>query len=175
MFSKILAFGLGALALVNAATAVFSFQTPMLSCNVNMLGTSQAAVKAFDELPEDHKSGQYKIFNKAFPDLHLVARQALQPVMLSFPGEDPVGDRIMGGRILLRNVGINAGMEFSGYDIIAWSSGGSAFAVERAGEEYVIKLIHEDLVWSLGSSSDKLHVESRQGLPKQLWHFQAVN
>ncbi|KAF8190209.1 hypothetical protein K438DRAFT_1763228 [Mycena galopus ATCC 62051] len=86
MFSKILAFGLGALALVNAAPAVFSFQTPMLSCSVNVLGTSQAVVKSFDKFPGP---GKYKISNKAFPDLQLRANVPLQPVTASSPGQDP--------------------------------------------------------------------------------------
>ncbi|KAF8190211.1 hypothetical protein K438DRAFT_1971088 [Mycena galopus ATCC 62051] len=181
MFSKILAFGLGALALVNAAPAVFSFQTPMLSCSVNMLGTSQAAVKSFDEFSVARR---YKISNKAFPDLQLIARQSGGPVTLPSPGEDPgslgmweilpVQDGSAGFAII--NVGLNAATSSFRDVIVAGGPTPTPFAIQRAGEkEYVIKLPNEDKVWSLGSPFEALHLEPQQGDAKQLWRFEAVN
>ncbi|KAF8190214.1 hypothetical protein K438DRAFT_1971089 [Mycena galopus ATCC 62051] len=181
MFSKILAFGLGALALVNAAPAVFSFQTPMLSCSVNMLGTSQAAVKSFDEFPGP---GRYKISNTAFPDSQLVARQMAQPVTLSSPGQGPgpIGmwdilpalDESAG--YLIINVGLRAATSSFRDVIVAGGTTAAPFAIEPAGgKEYVIKLPNEDKVWSLGSPFEALHLEPQQGAAKQLWRFEAVN
>ncbi|KAF8164185.1 hypothetical protein K438DRAFT_1984883 [Mycena galopus ATCC 62051] len=186
MFSKILAFGLGALALVNAAPAVFSFQTPMLSCSVNMLGTSQAAVKSFDYFGGP---GKYKIYNKAFPGLQLVALNWGQPVMLSSPSEDPsllgvwefkrFTDGSDGYSII--NAALRGPLSPSGDRIIVGARIGVSFPfrVKSAGgeeesEDYVIEL--GDKVWSLGSSSEvPLHLEPQQGAARQLWRFERTS
>ncbi|KAF8190205.1 hypothetical protein K438DRAFT_1763224 [Mycena galopus ATCC 62051] len=179
MFSKILAFGLGALALVNAAPAVFSFQTPMLSCSVNMLDT--AAVKSFDEFPGP---GRYKISNTAFPDSQLVARQWAQPVTLSYPGEDPGPSGVWdilppqdgSAGYVIFNVDLRAATSSFRDVIVAGGTTAAPFAIEPAGgKEYVVKLPNEDKVWSLGSTFEALHLEPQQGAAKQLWRFEPVN
>ncbi|KAF7364105.1 hypothetical protein MSAN_01069500 [Mycena sanguinolenta] len=81
MFSKVLAFGLGALAIVRAAPA-FSFQTPMLSCSVN-LDASVAPVTSNAIEP-----GQYKIYNEAFGDYLLRSYGVGQPILVSYSSED---------------------------------------------------------------------------------------
>ncbi|KAF8188878.1 hypothetical protein K438DRAFT_2145910, partial [Mycena galopus ATCC 62051] len=180
MFSKILAFGLSALAVVNAAPVAFSFQNPMLSCSVNMLGT--AAVKSFDEFPG---AGLFKVSNKAFPDLRLVAGKWGKPVKLSDPGEvpdslgvwhiQPVNDG--SAEYAIFHVGLRAATS-SVRDVII--AGGNTptilFAIESAGgEDYVIKVPNEDKVWSFGSSSGVVQLEPQQGAATQLWRFEAVN
>ncbi|KAF8164187.1 hypothetical protein K438DRAFT_1941965 [Mycena galopus ATCC 62051] len=189
MFSKILAFGLGALALVNAAPADFSFQTPMLSCSVNMLGTSQAAVKSFDSFPP----GKYKIFNKAFPDSQIVAHPwdeevtlstPGKPVTLSPPGLDPGPVGVWRIRYLLgehkpyeiSNIGTHEPTYCTEYLI---RTGGliSPFNIlPVGGQEYMIQPTElEDSVWSLGID-ETVHLEPQQrGDPRQLWRFEAVN
>ncbi|KAF8190190.1 hypothetical protein K438DRAFT_1971067 [Mycena galopus ATCC 62051] len=162
MFSKILAFGLGALAVVNAAPAVFSFQTPMLSCSVNMLGTSQAVVKAFDKIPA---AGQYKISNKNFPNN---------------PGPYGVWDMVPveegSALYTITNLGFNAPLHYSPTGlIVVGGPNGANFLIESAGGgDYVIKL--GDQVWTIGSSLEALHLEpQQQGAAKQLWRFDPVN
>ncbi|KAF7364104.1 hypothetical protein MSAN_01069400 [Mycena sanguinolenta] len=82
MFSKVLAFGLGALALVRAAPA-FSFQTPMLSCNVN-LDAAVAPVTSNAIQP-----GQYKIYNEAFGYAQLRSYSLNEPIFVSYTREEP--------------------------------------------------------------------------------------
>ncbi|KAF7350836.1 hypothetical protein MSAN_01645500 [Mycena sanguinolenta] len=79
MFSKLLALGLGALAVARAAPA-FSFQTPLLSCSVN-LDASVAPVKSFE-------AGEYMIYNDIFGDRPLRVSAPRQPGLgwLRVPG-----------------------------------------------------------------------------------------
>ncbi|KAF7350733.1 hypothetical protein MSAN_01634400 [Mycena sanguinolenta] len=154
MFSKVLAFGLGALAIVRAAPA-FSFQMPMLSCSPNF-DTSVAAVKANAIEP-----GRYLLYNEAWGDKQpsqLRGYAVGEPVFVAYsdlePGVFGVWDVIHSesegsDEYRLVNLGLRAAASVF-KDQVVTSQSGENFEIEPAGNGlFTIKVPNENLVWTV--------------------------
>ncbi|KAF7357257.1 hypothetical protein MSAN_01320900 [Mycena sanguinolenta] len=177
MFSKVLAFGLGALALVRAAPA-FSFQTPMLSCDIN-LPTTVGTAQSFDAL----EPGTYSIYNEAFGQNQLRSYRTGDAIYVSrtleFPG--PFGmwrvetsGNPAANEYTITNVGLNAGTSATFAGEIATQPGkGNSFAIEPAGEGlYVIKVPNEDKVWTVDTQTARssVYLKGQDGVATA-WKF----
>ncbi|KAF7357246.1 hypothetical protein MSAN_01319600 [Mycena sanguinolenta] len=177
MFSKVLAFGLGALALVRAAPA-FSFQTPMLSCNINLPTTAQS----FDGL----EPGTYTIYNEAFGQNQLRSYRTNDAIYVSrtleFPGPfgmwkvETSGDPAA-NEYTITNLALNAGTYATGGNEIATRPGpGDTFAIQPAGEGlYVIKVPNEDQVWTVDTQTvrSSVYLKGQDGVATA-WKFVPV-
>ncbi|KAJ7884130.1 hypothetical protein B0H14DRAFT_2564517 [Mycena olivaceomarginata] len=150
MFSKVLAFGLGAVALARAA----SLQTPMLMCNIN-LGTSAGPVKSFSALDP----GVYNIYNVA-STTQLRSYTRNQPIFISytreFPGPfgewkvDPAGSD--GFTITNQGLATPTYIDDAG-NIVAGTQPPEIFAINRAADgAFVVQRVNEDQVWTADGS-----------------------
>ncbi|KAF7357247.1 hypothetical protein MSAN_01319700 [Mycena sanguinolenta] len=180
MFSKVLTFGLGALALVRAAPA-FSFQTPMLSCNVN-LATTVGTAQSFDgPVP-----GTYIIYNEAFGQDQLRSYQRGDEIFVSrtreFPG--PFGEwRVetsgdpAANEYTITNVGLDAGTYATSAGRITTKAGsGDTFAIQPAGEGlYTIKVPNADKVWTVDPQTvrSSVYLKGQDGVATA-WRFVQV-
>ncbi|KAF7364098.1 hypothetical protein MSAN_01068800 [Mycena sanguinolenta] len=175
MFSKVLAFGLGALALVRAAP-VFSFQTPMLSCSVNV-DASVAPVTSNAIEP-----GVYKIYNEAFGPAQLRSYTLNTPIYVSYTREEPgpfglwnvisVGSN----EYKIVNAGLSSVALVSQGQIITEprQGGGDNFAIEPAGEGmFTIQLPDRDRVWTVDASGPRSDVslKPQDGASEARWKF----
>ncbi|KAJ7121100.1 kinase-like domain-containing protein [Mycena epipterygia] len=157
MVFKILAFGLAALNLARAASL---FQTPLISCNVN-LGSSKLATAG--NLEPAIPAGDYLIFNVA---THSQVRSYVpnNPIFVSrtreFPG--PFGTWTLKpadeDAFNIRNVGLGV-YTFVDDDknvISGDKKGPASFAVQPAGgNRFVIKVPNADLVWTVDPNTIK--------------------
>ncbi|KAJ7121106.1 hypothetical protein C8R44DRAFT_920797 [Mycena epipterygia] len=176
MVFKILAFGLAALNLARAASL---FQTPLVSCNVN-LGSSQFA--AAGNLQAAIPEGDYLIFN-VVTNTQVRSYIPNNPIYVSqtreFPG--PFGTwtlKLAGGDAFnIRNVGLGVYTFVDGdKNIISGDKQGPAsFTVQPAGgNRYIIKVPNADLVWTVDEDAvtSTVHLEPQSGSPTQLWTLQ---
>ncbi|KAF7346695.1 hypothetical protein MSAN_01807300 [Mycena sanguinolenta] len=178
MFSKLLAFGLGALAVVRAAPSL-SFQTQYLSCSVNLDG-SVATVKSFDAL----EPGKYTIWNDGLhppgplyaysPDSLLMAGPAsVSPTIWSItPSGNPGSNQYT---ITASNIGtkVSKGM------IVSTTGQSDSFTISPAGEgRFTIQVPNEDEVWSVYSagvaSASNVFLQPEMGEIDSRWTFVAV-
>ncbi|KAF8172257.1 hypothetical protein K438DRAFT_1981705 [Mycena galopus ATCC 62051] len=185
MFSKLLAFGLGALALVHAAPAL-AFQTPLLSCSVNMFGTeSAAAVKSLGDIP----AGKYRIFNEEMKGPVRSLPSPNQTISFS-PESDPSSlfEQWMvehrkgpGGadsnEYTITNVGLNTGTYAFGPDRLIFTgtqNDPANFSIQPAGDGvYHIKVPDENAVWS-GAYRNTILLYEQVGIAQQHWRFVPV-
>ncbi|KAF7350839.1 hypothetical protein MSAN_01645900 [Mycena sanguinolenta] len=170
MFSKLLALGLGALAVVHAAPA-FSFQTPLLSCSVN-LDASVAPVQSLDVR-------QYWIYNAAFER---------RPLRVFAPHEDvSVGPEVPGefarwlitpgkpgsNEYTFTNVGAYADIKVEKGMLHSTTVGqGDNFVISPAGEGmFTIQVPNEDKVWTVtpGGSASNVFLRPARGGSDSRW------
>ncbi|KAJ6497345.1 hypothetical protein C8R45DRAFT_1128977 [Mycena sanguinolenta] len=147
MFSKLLALGLSALAVVRAAPAL-SFQT-QLSCSVN-LDAVPAPAKSF-------AAGQYMIYNEAFGE---------RPLRVFAPGEAVwVGPEVPGdfarwsiarsgppgsNEYTIRNIGSDTGTKVKEGKVVSTTGEGDSFIISPAGNaEFTIQVPNQDAVWTV--------------------------
>ncbi|KAJ6497310.1 hypothetical protein C8R45DRAFT_1211245 [Mycena sanguinolenta] len=154
MFAKILALGLGALAVARAAPAAFS-QNVMLSCSVN-LDVSAPPAKSFNAI----EPGEYMIFNKDFGSSPIRTYGVDRPVFAIEVGEwpgpfgfwrvDPSGG-LGSNEYTMTNVRLNTGTHVNSENKIVTIPGkGDRFSIEPAGDNtFTIKVPNEDLVWTV--------------------------
>ncbi|KAF7350812.1 hypothetical protein MSAN_01642800 [Mycena sanguinolenta] len=184
MFSKVLAFGLGTLAIARAAPA-FSFQTPMLSCNVNLAtlpdadGSSRPLVLPSRSMDS---SREHTIFITKLLDMtSFVATTTGNTIVVSrtreFPGPfgmwkvETSGDPAA-NEYTLTNIGLNAGT----YATSQAHGKGDSFAIEPAGEGlFVIKVPNEDKVWTVDPQAVRspVYLKGEDGVATA-WRFEAV-
>ncbi|KAJ7512987.1 hypothetical protein B0H11DRAFT_15328 [Mycena galericulata] len=178
MFSKVLALGLGALALVRAAP---SFQMPMISCRVNVQTSVAAADNSFDVLPP----GTYSISNNAFEGVQLRSYGKDEPIFVSLTREFPgpfglwrVEQSGNGNEYKITNVGLNAPTYISDKNLIYTGSKSDSFSIEPAGDGlFTIRVPNQDKVWSLDGNPVRANVQLRgqDGNRDQVWRFMRVN
>ncbi|KAJ7324026.1 hypothetical protein DFH08DRAFT_817498 [Mycena albidolilacea] len=171
MFSKVLAFGLGAVALARAA----SLQTPMLVCNMNLV-TSAGPGKSSSAL----NPGVYNIYNVA-STTQLRSYSNDQPIFVSytreFPGPfgewkvDPADSD--GFTITNQGLATPTYIDDAG-NIVAGTQKPEVFAINSAADgAFVVQRVNQDQVWtadgSLGRSPVTLQPQS--GSEEQLWRF----
>ncbi|KAF7350854.1 hypothetical protein MSAN_01647500 [Mycena sanguinolenta] len=175
MFSKLLALGLGALAVVHAAPA-FSFQTPLLSCSVN-LDASIAPVKAFNAIP----SGNYRIYNEAFGQRPL---RVFGPDQAVWVGPEVPGDYAKwfiapsgnpgSNEYIISNIGSKTGTKVTRGMVVSTAGKGDSFTISPAGEgTYTIQIPNEDEVWTVngGDSVSNVFLGREQGEIESRWIF----
>ncbi|KAF7341558.1 hypothetical protein MSAN_02052600 [Mycena sanguinolenta] len=174
MFSKVLAFGLGALALVSAAPASPSFF--QLSCSTNF-ATSVAPAKSFDIEP-----GNYIIYNVA-NGAQLRSYTPEQPIFVTltrdWPGDFAIRMEKTGGKIA--NVGLRAAAKATYVGpfgkIFATQGNADSYSIEPAGENtFTIKVPDEDLVWAVNSNADRSDVflKPADGTSETRWAFKRM-
>ncbi|KAJ7785262.1 hypothetical protein DFH07DRAFT_1054608 [Mycena maculata] len=176
MFSKVLTFGLAALALVHAAP---SFQMPMLSCNVNF-ETSVAPAHALDKLP----NGTYNIYNAAWGSAQLRSYSTDQPIFVSLTLEWPgdfgrwkVQELDDSSLYNITNIGLNSPAHSSN-DLVVAGSPAEGFSIEQAGDNvFTIRVPNEDDVWTTDTNTKRsdVHLEGQVGTTAQLWRFVPVD
>ncbi|KAF8140861.1 hypothetical protein K438DRAFT_1785324 [Mycena galopus ATCC 62051] len=172
MISKVLTFGLGALALVRAAPAAFSFQTPMLSCSVKM-GTVRAVVHFYDDNAAELESSSLvprcchadlvRRIRTLQPGLWIQAlrsdKDTEELIFLSRTGDFPV-------EYALRRLNFSSGCE-------AERGFKSIYHIQRRRQcgTYVdlkIKLPNEDKVWTVQVDASGLsQAQDGPGIPYQ--------
>ncbi|KAJ7121105.1 hypothetical protein C8R44DRAFT_736791 [Mycena epipterygia] len=175
MVFKILAFGLAALNLARAASL---FQTPLISCNVNLGNKFATAGNLQPALP----AGDYLIFNVA-TNSQVRSYTPNGPIFISrtreFPGPfgtwtlEPANE----DAFTIRNLGLGLPTFVDGdKNVISGDNDDPvSFAVESAGENtYIIKVPNADLVWTVDPNTIKstVHLEPQSGSSAQLWTFQ---
>ncbi|KAJ6494289.1 hypothetical protein C8R45DRAFT_1072916 [Mycena sanguinolenta] len=174
MFSKALALGLGALALVSAAPA--SFQSFQFSCSA----TSVAPVKSLDIAP-----GKYGIYNVAY-GAQLRSFNPEQPIFVTltrdFPGDFGIWELEDGedwGKIA--NVGLRAAAKATRVApcgaIVATRGIADRYSIEPAGDNtFTIKVPNEDLVWAVnrGLVRSDVFLKPADGTPETRWEFRPV-
>ncbi|KAF7350788.1 hypothetical protein MSAN_01640300 [Mycena sanguinolenta] len=175
MFSKVLAFGLGALAIVRAAPA-FSFQTPMLLCDANF-ATSVSPTKSFSTI----EPGVYRIYNEAY-GLHdqLRSYRVDDPIFVARTREEPGPFGIWrvetsgnpdANEYTLTNVGLNAGAHAD-----SQARKGDTFAIESAGQgNFVIKVPNDNKVWTVDTKLLKapVYLKGEDGVATG-WRFERL-
>ncbi|KAJ6497296.1 hypothetical protein C8R45DRAFT_1093691 [Mycena sanguinolenta] len=167
MFSKVLAFGLGALALVHAAPAV-SLKTPVLSCNVNFRGI----VAPVEPLPQI-ELGNYKIFNDELPSAQLSTFQLDEPIFVSTTFNSP-GPYGLWTIVPTGESGSNQYM--IGFVVTSYDQPDS-FSIQPAGNNtFTIKVPNEDKVWAIVPwlSKSAVFVRAQDGLATK-WRFEKVD
>ncbi|KAJ6497297.1 hypothetical protein C8R45DRAFT_1093692 [Mycena sanguinolenta] len=167
MFSKILAFGLGALAIVRAAPAS-SIQMPVLSCSINL--DTSASAKSFDPI----LPGKYLIYNEAHEgEFQLNTYTPVEPIFVmrtrEFPGPYGIWEVAPSGKwgsneYTITNTGINALQFVDLKGQVATSlkfSEGDSFSIEPAGgDTFTIKVPNEDKVWAVNPMASFTSPES---------------
>ncbi|KAF7350832.1 hypothetical protein MSAN_01645100 [Mycena sanguinolenta] len=182
MFSKLPAFGLGALAVVRAAPAL-SFQTPLLSCSVN-LDASVAPVKSFNTI----EPGKYMIYNawiygannplRAYNPEELVFSDFEDPGKFGqwwiAPSENPGADEYTFTNV---GLGTHASIEQDFYQGIITTQGqGDSFAIEPADDgTFTIRAPNKDQVWTAVAEGQVLvYLQSQQDGDEQRWRLVPV-
>ncbi|KAJ6497306.1 hypothetical protein C8R45DRAFT_1093701 [Mycena sanguinolenta] len=182
MFSKALAFGLGALALVRAAPAL-SVHNHMISCNTNF-PTPVAPVKSFDTI----EPGRYAIYNEAMSAqlrAYVFDEQIFVSLTREWAGDFAVWDIQPRGSYgyTITNVGLEAATQvafpasryFKG-KIFTTSGPGQTFYITSAGEGYFnIKI--PTWTWcglSIGES-DQVYLKPADGGDETRWTFTRVD
>ncbi|KAJ6497348.1 hypothetical protein C8R45DRAFT_1093742 [Mycena sanguinolenta] len=149
MFSKLLAFGLGALAVVGAVPAVLS-QKPLLSCSVNF-ETSVAPVESFAAI----EPGEYMIYNEAFGKNPVRAYTPNFPAFVSL--EDPGAFGIWwvepsgypgSNEYTMTNTGLHTQAKVRETVVVSTDGQGDSFAIWPAGEG-TFTVPDEDKVWTV--------------------------
>ncbi|KAF8186082.1 hypothetical protein K438DRAFT_1973457 [Mycena galopus ATCC 62051] len=176
MFSKVLAFGLGALALARAA----SLQTPVLVCNLNLV-TSAGSGKSSSALDP----GMYNIYNVA-STTQLRSYSNDQPIFVSytreFPGPfgewrvDPGPAGSDGFTITNHGLATPTYIDDAG-NVMAGSQTPEVFTINPAGDGvFVVQRINQDQVWTADGSLGRSPVtlQAQNGSPEQLWRFLGV-
>ncbi|KAF7346688.1 hypothetical protein MSAN_01806600 [Mycena sanguinolenta] len=180
MFSKLLAFGLGALAVVRAAPA-FSFQTQQLSCSVN-LDVSVAPVHSFNAL----EPGQYRIWNEAFTSGPLYATHPNSPVLLSpgNPGPTTIWSIAPSGNpgsneYTITNTASNVGTRVTSGLVFSTAGRGESFTISPAGEgTFTIQVPNKDEVWTVripGNEMLPVFLLPEEGGIESRWRFVRVD
>ncbi|KAF7350838.1 hypothetical protein MSAN_01645800 [Mycena sanguinolenta] len=194
MFSKFLALGLGALAFVRAAPAL-SFQTPLLSCSVN-LDAVLTTVSLFVTTHNTHHpsslsppvksldGGQYMFYNEAFGDrpLRVFAEDEAVWVGPEDPGDyarwsfTPSGNR-GSEEYTINNIGSGTRAKIEKGMIYSTIGQGDSFIIAPAGEGMsTIQVPNDDKVWTVTPGGSKSNVFLRTGrrVNESLWRIVQV-
>ncbi|KAJ6497333.1 hypothetical protein C8R45DRAFT_1093729 [Mycena sanguinolenta] len=145
MFSKLVAFGLGALAVVRAAPAV-SFQNSLLSCSVN-LDASVAPVKSCNAIAPLAEP-KYRIYNEAFgnnPVFVGLEDPGVYGTWWIAPSGNPGSNEY-----IITNAGLRTRAEVNGGAVATTDGEGDSFTISPAGEgTFTIQVPNEDKVWTV--------------------------
>jgi len=172
MFSKLLALGLGALAVVRAAPAL-SFQTQLLSCSVN-LDAVPAPATSF-------AAGQYMTYNEAFEQRPLRVFAPDQAVWVGpeVPGDFARWSIVPSGNpgsneYTIRNIGSNTGTKVKEGKVVSTAGQGDSFTISPAGDgEFTIQVPAQDAVWTTipEGASSYVYLAHQRGGSESKWRI----